>query len=337
MNLSFESIISDLKKKIYHPIYFLFGDEAFYIDKIVEIIENKVLTESEKAFNQQILYGKDVQVGQVIESAMRLPMMANYQVVIIKEAQQLENIEELSGYLKNPTKSTILVLAYKHKNPDKRKTFFKEIIKHPDSVALESKAIRDYEVVDWIRAYVQKKGLNFTPKAIEILAEFLGNDMSKIVNEVDKLLLIKGDDKNINEDDIEKNIGASKDYNIFELTNALGHRDSYKSSLIIKYFMANPKNIFLPAALGLITAFFQKVWLTKFTGAMSDKELAKVIQIHPFIAKEYKKYARNYTLKQLENIFILITDYDAKSKGLGNKSLDHAELFEEFVLKLFTL
>lgn len=337
MKQEFQQILTDLKKKIYHPIYFLFGDESYYIDKVVSYIESNALNETEKAFNQQVFYGKDVDAMQIVESARRLPMMANHQLVIIKEAQQLKSFEDLAPYFKQPTPSTILVLAFKHQNPDKRKTVFKELIASKQSVAMESKAIRDYEVSKWISAYASQEKLKISPKGVEMLAEFLGTDISKIVNELDKLLLIKGAGVEISEVDIEKNIGASKDYNIFEFTNALGQRNGEKTFRILQYFESNPKSLVLQVALGTINGFYQKVYLSKFAGNMADRDFGALLKLHPFLAKDYKKYAAQYTLPQVEQIFQLIGEYDLKYKGLGNKSATGPELLKEMTYKIYAL
>lgn len=332
-----EQIIGDIKKKIFHPIYFLFGDESFYIDKVTDFIEENALEEHQKAFNQQIVYGKDVDVSQIKDIVSRLPMASNYQVLIVKEAQQLKKLEELESYFANPNPSTILVLAYKHQNPDKRKKIFKELINSKKSVALESKAIKDYEVSKWISAYAIQNKLNISPKGVEMLSEFLGADISKIVNEIDKLILIKGKGASIDEVDIEKNIGASKDYNIFEFTKALGERNKEKTFKILQYFDANPKSLILQVAMGTINGFFHKLYLTKFAGNMGDKEFGALLKLHPFIAKDYKRYANQYNVNQIEDVFEMIGEYDLKSKGLGNKSATHSELLKEMSFKILAV
>lgn len=333
----YEQIIKDVKNKILHPIYFLFGDEAFYIDKVVDYIEANALDEHQKAFNQQIVYGKDVDVSQIKDIISRLPMASNYQVLIVKEAQQLKSFESLESYFNKPNKSTILVLAYKHKKPDKRKKIFKELINNKNSAALESKAIRDYEVSKWISSYAKNSKLNISPKGVEMLAEFLGTDISKIVNELDKLVLIKGKGASIDEADIEKNIGASKDYNIFEFTKALGERNKEKTFKILQYFDANPKSLVLQVALGTINGFYHKLYLTKFAGNMGDKDFGALLKLHPFIAKDYKKYANQYTINQIEDIFEMFGEYDLKSKGLGSKSATPSELLKEMSFKIFAV
>lgn len=337
MKKDYSQVLADLKNKIYQPIYFLFGDESYYIDSVVSYIEKNVLTETEKAFNFQVLYGKEVEAMQIAESASRLPMMANHQLIIVKEAQQLNNIQALEDYLNKPSQTTILVLAYKHKNPDKRTAFFKNLIASPHSAAMESKAIRDYEVAKWISAYAGEKKLNISPKGIEMLAEFLGADISKIVNEIDKLLMIKGVGANISEEDIEKNIGASKDYNIFELTAALGEKNSEKAFRILQYFSANPKAFVLIMALGTINGLYQKIYLCKHAVHADDRELASILKVGPYFVKDYKRYASKYGLDQLEKTFELINEYDLKSKGLGSKTLSDSELLTELCYRIFNL
>ena len=337
MKQDFVQVISDLKKKIYHPIYFLFGDESYYIDEVVDYIEAHVLNETEKAFNFQILYGKEVSALQVVESALRLPMMANHQLIIVKEAQQLSAFGDFEEYFKNPTPSTILVLAYKHTNPDKRKTIFKNLITSKTSAAMESKAIRDYEVSKWISNYASEKQLSISAKGIEMLNEFLGADISKIVNELDKLQMILGEKADISEEDIEKNIGASKDYNIFEFTAALGDKNLEKTYRILHYFEANPKGLVLPLALGTIHALYQKIFLCKYATGTNDRDLAVMLKTNPYFVKDYKRYANKYTLTQLEETLKILGDYDLKSKGLGNKSLNASELLTEMTYTIFSL
>ncbi len=333
---SYQDILSNLKKQIYKPIYFFFGTEAYYIDNLVKYIENNVLKEQDKAFNQQVLYGKDIDVQHLLESAMRLPMMANYQVIIVKEAQQLKNIETLLPYINRPTPSTILLLAYKHKSPDKRKVFFKELIKHKDTVALESNEVRDYQINDWINQYALSENLKIAPKAVAMLAEYLGNDLSKIVNEIDKVLLLKGKGATISEQDIEENVGISKDYNFFELSKALGNKKLENVFKIVQYFDANPKNLIFPMALTTIFNFFEKVYLSKFANHLNNKEFGSLLKIHPFIAKDYKIYAQKYSIQQIEDIFALIGIYDLKAKGIGNNSFSSVDLLKELAFKIIT-
>lgn len=333
-----KQILANLKKKIFHPVYFLHGDEPYYIDKVSDFIEENALTDSEKSFNQTIVYGKDIEVPQLLEIVRRLPMMANYQVVIVKEAQQLKNFEDLEDYLKKIVNSTILVFAYKHKSIDKRKKFWKDFIAMPNVVAMESTALRDYQVKDWINGYLAEEKIAISPKGSEMLAEYLGTDLSKIVHEVEKLVLIKGKDSTITEADIEKNIGISREYNIFEFTNALGERNFLKANQILKYFSLNPKSLVLVVALGNMFGFFSKVLLTKLSPQVGERDLGALLSLNPFIAKNYKGYAANYTIAQLEGVLQLLETYDLKSKGMGaTGDTGDVELLKELTIKIFAL
>lgn len=330
-----KNILTDLKNKIYKPVYFLYGTESLYIDQITDFIEDKVLSESEKSFNQTVLYGRDIEASTVVEVCSRLPMMASHQVVIVKEAQELKGFEKLESYFKKPIQSTILVFAYKHKKVDKRKVIFKTIIKNPDFAILESNTIKEYEIVKWISNYVKTKKIKISPKGVVLLAEFLGTDLSKITHEIDKLLLLKGKGADITEADIEKNIGISKEYNIFELNNSLGKKDSLQSFKIVNYFVSNPKNLFLPMALGMVYGFYTKLLLTKFAGSIDNNALGRIIKIHPFIAKDYKVYAANYTVRDIKEIFDLLRVYDLKSKGMGaSGATSQGDLLKEMVAKI---
>lgn len=330
-----KNILTDLKNKIYKPVYFLYGTEALYIDQVSDYIEDHVLSNSEKSFNQTILYGREVDSNTIVEVCSRLPMMASHQVVIVKEAQEIKGFEKLESYFKKPVQSTILVFAYKHKKVDKRKSIFKSVLKNADFAVLESNAVKEYEIVKWISNYVRAHKIKISPKGVELLAEFLGTDLSKITHEIDKLILVKGKGADITEEDIEKNIGISKEYNIFELNNSLGKKDNLQSFKIINYFVSNPKNLFLPMALGMVYGFYTKLLLTKFAGAIDNNALSKVIKIHPFIAKDYKVYAANYSVREIKNIFDLLRVYDLKSKGMGaSGAISQGDLLKEMVAKI---
>lgn len=330
-----KNILTDLKNKIYKPVYFLYGTEALYIDQVSDFIEEKVLTASEKSFNQTMLYGREIDANTIVEVCSRLPMMASHQVVIVKEAQELKGLEKLESYFKKPVASTILVLAYKHKKVDKRKTIFKTILKNKDFAVLESNTIKEYETVKWISNYVRTQKIKISPKGVELLAEFLGTDLSKITHEIDKLILVKGKGADITVDDIEKNIGISKEYNIFELNNSLGKKDSLQSFKIVNYFVSNPKNLFLPMALGMVYGFYTKLLLTKFAGSIDNNALGRIIKIHPFIAKDYKVYAANYNVREIKEIFDLLRIYDLKSKGMGSSgAVSQGDLLKEMVAKI---
>lgn len=328
-------ILSKLKKKEFTPIYFLHGTEALYIDQVVDYIEKNALTESEQSFNQTILYGRDAEAAQIVEICSRLPMMASHQVVIIKEAQEIKGFDFFEKYFQKPVPSTILVLAFKHKKIDKRKVIFKILLKNPSVTVLETAEIRDYEVAAWISNYVKSKKLNVSANAIQLLAEFLGNDLAKITHEIDKLVLIKGAGASISAEDIEKNIGISKEYNIFELTNALGEKDNLKSHKIVNYFMMNPKSLALPMAIGIVYSFYTKVLLVKYTPGSEIRNLGSILKINPYIAKNYIQYAANYDLIKIKSIFNILKEYDLKSKGVGaTGATSQGEFLKEMVAKI---
>ncbi len=331
--MTFQQILNDLHKKIYKPIYFLMGDEPYFIDKITEFIQENVLNEAEKSFNQTILYGKDSTIEMVINSAKRYPMMSNQQVVIVKEAQNLNNIDDLIYYAEHPLNSTILVINYKYKKLDKRKKLYKLIEKA--GVLFDSAKLYEDKVPNWITTYLQEKGYTIDPKASLLLTEFLGNDLNKISNELDKLIItIPGNDKKISNDHIEKNIGISKDYNNFELNNALSGKDVLKANRIIKYFEKNPKDNPIVLTISMLYMHFNRILLYHFLKDKSRQGVAAALKINPYFIKDYEKAARNYSPKKVVEIISLLREYDLKSKGFGNVSSQQGELLKELVFKI---
>lgn len=331
--MSYEQIISSLKKKEYKPIYFLMGEEAFFIDKITDYISHNVLQEHERDFNQTILYGKDTNIDEIIAVAKRFPMMSEYQVVIVKEAQHVKKIEDLEKYLTQPLNSTLLVINYKFKKLDKRKAISKLIAKV--GVLFESEKIRDYKIPDWINAKVKDSELTIQPKNTMLLAEFLGTDISKIENELNKLKLILPKGSEITTEAIEKNIGISKDYNIFELQTALAKKDVLKSNRIAVYFAQNPKNNPFVLSISSLFNYFSKVLQLHFSkNKQNDNVLASELKVHPFFVKEYKMAAQNYSPKKLVKIIGYLREYDLKSKGVDNNTTDEGELLKELLFKI---
>lgn len=335
--MTYENILSDIKKKVYYPIYFLMGEEPYYIDKISDFIEENILNASEKEFNQSVLYGKDIDIPTIISHAKRFPMMSNHQVVIIKEAQNLTKIDDLNNYIENPQKSTILVICYKYKTYDKRKTLTKTIEKK--GVLFESKKLADNKLAEWVTSYVHERKYTINSRAAELLSEYLGNDLSKIANELDKLIINVPQKTEIKIEHIEQNIGISKDFNIFELTNAIGKKDVLKANQIINYFASNPKNNPLVLSISNIYAFFMKLWLyhnhSRVIGNLGDKkDLASVLGVHPYFLTEYQKSAANYNIDKIEAIFSLIREYDLKSKGVDCPETDDGELLKELVYRI---
>jgi DNA polymerase-3 subunit delta len=330
--MTFEEILSNLQKKIYHPIYFLMGEETYFIDKISDYITDHVLTDAEKGFNQTILYGKDTEPHTIIANARRFPMMSNYQVIIVREAQNIKKIEDLESYAKNPLNSTILVINYKYKTLDKRKTFAKLI--DQKGVLFESKKIYDNQLPTWIISYLKNHQYTITPQAAAMLAEYLGTDLGKVANELDKLIISLPAGSQINPDHIERNIGISKEFNVYELQNALGEKDLLKANRIINYFGANPASNPIPVVISSLFSYFSKILNYHFLEDKSQNNVASVLQVHPFFVKTYVAAAKNYNIKKLVEIISILREYDMKSKGWGNVSASAADLQREMIYRI---
>lgn len=330
--MTYEKIIEDLKKKIYHPIYFLSGDEAYFIDKITDFISKNVLTEEEKAFNQLVLYGKDTNIEDVDNTARRYPMMANYQVVIVKEAQSLKKIENIIYYAEKPLKSTILVFSYKYGTLDKRKKVYKVLEKN--GVLFESKKLYDNKIPAWITDYLKEKNYTIDPVAARLLNEFLGNDLSKIANELDKLAISLKPGTKINPEHIEKNIGISKDYNNFELQNAIIKKDILKANRIAKYFKQNPNDN--PFVLTITSLFFlfSKVLTYHYLKDKEPRNAASVLKVNPYFIKDYEQAAKAYNIAKTVSIISMLREYDMKAKGYENVSTTHGDLLIELIFKI---
>ncbi len=331
--MTFEDILKSLKKKEYAPIYFLMGEESFFIDQITDYIIANALKESDKDFNQTILYGKDTDIGTIVTTARRFPMMSEKQLVVVREAQNIKNIDQLLSYVQNPLHSTILVINYKYKSLDKRKNFTKEVAKN--GILFESKKIYESQVPDWIKNYTNKQGYQIDSKACFLLAEFLGNDLGKITNALDKLTINITESKTITPSEIEKNIGISKDFNNFELQNTLGKKDVFKANQIINYFATNEKNNPMVVTIALLHSYFSKVLKYYFIkNKTNDKMIASTLQINPYFVKDYKLAAKNYDPKKLVSIIALLREYDLKSKGIGDVSTKHGDLLKELIFKI---
>ncbi|GAB5473734.1 MAG: DNA polymerase III subunit delta [Maribacter sp.] len=315
------------------PIYLLTGEEPYYIDRIAEYIEKNVLSEEERGFNQMVLYGKDVSVDDIVSNAKRYPMMAERQVVIVKEAQHLSRtIENLNAYAEHPQPTTVLVLCYKYNKFDKRKKVYKSIKKN--GVCFESKKLYENQVSDWIRRVLQGKGYQISHKAAILLTEFLGTDLSKINNELEKLQLILPKEKEITPMDIEEHIGISKDYNNFELKKAIGERNVLKATRILNYFANNPKDNPFVVTVTLLNTFFTQ--LLKYHG-MNDhnpKNVAKVLGVNPYFVKEYQVAARNYPMRKVSQIVSSLRELDLKGKGVGATNVPQGDLLKELLVKL---
>jgi DNA polymerase-3 subunit delta len=326
------TIVSDIKKGNLKPIYFLMGEESYYIDKISDFIEETVLDEAEKGFNQQVMYGRDATIEDIVGAAKRYPMMAERQVLIVKEAQDLSrNIEKLVSYAENPQPTTVLVLNYKYKKLDKRKKLYKVIAK--SGLIFESKKLYENQVSDWIRRVLSGKKYQVEPKAAQMLVEFLGTNLSKISNELDKLMLILPKGTIINPTHIEENIGISKDYNNFELRKAVGEKNVVKANRIIAYFAENPKNNPLVMTISLLNSFFTQLLLFHSLDDRSKNSVAKMLGVNPFFVDEYFLAARNYPMRKVAQVIAFLRDADIKSKGVGANQTNE-DVLKELLFKI---
>ena len=326
-------IVSDIKSGNIKPIYFLMGEEPYYIDKISEFIEQSILTEEEKGFNQMVLYGRDISVEEIISNAKRYPMMAEKQVIIVKEAQELvRTIENLSSYAEKPQPTTVLVVCYKYKTLDKRKKLAKLVAKSGE--LFDSKKLYENQVSDWIRRILSGKKYEIDPKAAQMLVEYLGNDLSKVSNELDKLMLILPNGSKITPKIIEENIGISKDFNNFELRKSVGEKDVLKANQIINYFAQNQKNHPLVMTISLLNSFFTQ--LLKYHG-LKDKSkgsVAKALKVNPYFVGDYVTAGRNYPMRKVSQVISFLRDADLKSKGVGASNLSQGDILKELLFKI---
>lgn len=329
----FNKIMSDLEKRIFSPVYFLSGEEPYFIDKISDYIEKNLLDDSEKAFNQVVIYGGDTDIANVINTSKKYPMISKYQVVILKEAQNIKNIDDLVYYAEAPLKSTILVINYKYRKLDKRKKLFAAL--NNNGVVFESDKLYDSQIPEWITGYLKEKGYDIQPEASVLLAEYLGNDLGKIVNELEKLrITLPENDKIINNLHIERNIGISKDYNNFELQSAIISKDVLKANRIINYFDKNPKNNPITLTLTSLYFFFTKVLVFQSLKDKSKGSVAAALKINPYFVQDYQRASRNYPPERVRNIISLLREYDLKSKGFGSLSATHGDLLKELIYKI---
>jgi DNA polymerase-3 subunit delta len=334
-------IIKDIKARKFKPVYLLHGDEPYYIDQIIHYMEDHILNDMEKGFNQTVLYGKDTNMATILNAAKRYPMMSDYQLIIVKEAQDLKWSKETEGsskeaefvqaYFEKPLASTILVLGYKYGNFDKRKKLFKSITK--SGVVFQSEPVRDYKLAQWIEDLVKEKGAKIAPQAAALMAEYLGADLSKIANELEKLMLNVSKETIIDTDHIQKNIGISKEYNVFELQKALAARNVLKSNQIINYFADNPKANPMVMVMANLNSYFSKI--LKYHYIPNKNDAAKELGVNPYFVKDYEMAARNYSLTKTFDIISLLREYDLKSKGVDSTgNVTEGELLKELLFKV---
>lgn len=336
---SFEQIMGDLKKGQYKPIYFLMGDEPYFIDIITNYIEKNLLKEDEKAFNQTIVYGADANINQLVEVARQYPMMAEHSLIIIKEAQNLKGIDGGSDadsdsflkYVENPVSTTVMVINYKGKKLDSRRKITKALDK--SHVLFESKPLYDNQVGGWIVNYLKQQNLTIDPKLAEVIAMQLGNKLSTVSMELDKLKVAIGGATTITAADVERNVGISKDFNVFELQNAIGMRDVYKSAMIAKHLGAMAKHSIIPDIASLY-GYFTKIMIVHSMSRSPQNEVAAALKVSPFFVKDYYAAARCYTMTQCANVIGILREYDAYSKGIDAPQINDADLLREMVFKI---
>ena len=329
--VTYEEIVRNLRNKVYAPVYFLMGEEDYYIDRISDYIIDTVLTDTEKEFNLTVLYGSDTDIATIINAAKRYPMMSKYQVVAVREAQALRNLDELVYYLQKPLESTILVMCYKHGALDRRKKLVAELEKA--GVLFESKKLKDAQLPGFITSYLKRKKVEIEPKASEMMAEFVGSDLNRMAGELEKLILTLPEGaRRITPEQIERNIGISKDYNNFELRSALVEKDVLKANKIIKYFEENPKNNPLQMTLAILFNFFSNLMLAYYAPEKSDQGIAAQLGLKsPWQAKEYMAAMRRYSGVKVMQIIHAIRECDARSKGIGNPSTPDGELLRDLI------
>lgn len=332
--MSFELIKEDIRNRRFKPVYLLMGEEPYYIDELTEMFIDSVMPEEERAFNQTILYGKDTDAGQLINLARSFPMMSEHQLIVLKEAQNLDKIEQLELYVKNPLPSTILVLNYKNGTLDKRKKLYAEISKNGQ--IFQSDKIPEYKIPAFINEYLREKGLKIDQKSAQMLTDYLGNDLSKITNEIDKLrIFMPQGQTQITAELIEQNIGISKDFNNFELLKALVDKNIYKVNQIADYFEKNPKNNPMIMTLSVLFNFFSNLMICYWAKDKSDKGLAAELGLRsPYQGRDYAQAIRNYNAFKCMEIISLLRTYDAKSKGVDNVSVPDGELLKELLFKI---
>ena len=328
-----KKLVTDIKNKRIAPIYLLMGEEAYYIDKISDFIQNTVLAEEEKGFNQMVLYGRDVTIEDIVSNAKRYPMMADKQVVMVKEAQDLSRtIDNLVGYAKNPQPSTVLVICYKYKSIDKRKAVYKAI--KNVGVVFESNRLYDNQVPDWIRRTLSTKGYKIAPKASQMLVEFLGTDLSKINNELEKLQIVLPQGTEISPLHIEVNIGISKDYNNFELTKAISYRRDAKIFKIVNYFGDNVKAHPMVLTVTLLFKFFSQLLQIHGMTDKSARNVASALRISPYFVNDYLEAVRNFPMRKVSGVIAILREFDLKSKGLNANAIHQKDLLKELMVRI---
>lgn len=330
--MSAEKIINDWKKNIFKPFYWLEGEEEFYIDVVVEFAEHHILSEADASFNLTVFYGKDANWTEVVNACSRYPMFAERQVVILKEAQQMKDIDKLENYITNPLASTVFVVSYKGKTIDGRSKLAKTLKQNGE--VLTAKKLYDNQLPLWTNDFIQSKGYTITPRALTLLVDHIGNDLSRIANEFEKVSMNLGDRKNISEDDIEKYVGISKEYNVFELQEALSNKNLAKAITIIQYFEGNPKAAPIQMLLPALYNHFSKVLTVFQMGDQSERALRPVFYNNPYAARQALETVLNYSYSGVEQTLMLLHEYNLKSVGINSIGVSDASLMKELAVKI---
>jgi len=333
-DFSFDQIIRDLQNKKYAPVYLLMGEEPYYIDKISDFIQNNILDDSQREFDQLIVYGKDIEIDGIITAARRFPMISPYQILIVKEAQHIKELEKMEIYLQNIPKTTILVICYKYGTVDGRRKWITDL-KKAGGIVYESVKLRDYEMSSWISKYASGKNIQLDDKAVLMLCDFLGTDLGKVANELDKLAITNPSrTRKITPEIIERNIGFSKDFNVFELLDALISNDKVKAFKIIRYFAENKKANPIQMVIAQLFGFFSNLMIFHYLPIKTAEAAASELRVHPFVAKSYVKAAQRFNAWKTMNIISLIRETDARSKGVENVATDDGDLMKELIYKI---
>lgn len=336
MIVNFNQIVSDIENKKFYPVYILTGEEAYYIDAVSNMIENNILTESEKIFNQTTVYGRDTNVAAIKESCLRFPLMAEYNVIIVREAQEVKKLlDDMLPYFEKPNKSTILALCIKYQKLDKRTKVYKTLEKHPDCCLLESTKIKESLIVEWIENYLKKNDFRITRRASMLLSEYMGNNLSLLSSELDKLMLIKKNNRQIDLQEIETHIGISKEYNIYELQKALAGRDFIKTTKIFNYLNANPRSLPMNLLTAALFSYFMKAYVIEKPPKQSNTLHAEM-GIEYWQLNELQTVVQNYRGK-IEKVLEIIREYELKSKGINNREISENELLKELIFKIISV
>ena len=330
--MSVEKILTEWKKGIFKPVYWLEGEEDYYIDQVMDYAEHLILNESEASFNLSVFYGKDANRADVLNACRRYPMFAERQVVLLKEAQQMREVEKLEAYVEKPLHSTVFVVSYKGKKVDGR-TKFAKLLKEK-GVMVTTKKMYDDKLPAWTQELVESKGLSMSRKGIMLLVDHIGNDLSRINNEIDKIAINLGNRKSITEDDIEEFVGVSKEYNVFELQSALMAKDLAKAIRIIQYFESNPKAVPIQLVLPSLYSLFNKIFMIYGMSSREDKAVAAALGVNPFFVKDYLKAAQSYTYPQVEAALLLLHEYNLRSVGVNDTGTADASLLKEMLVKM---